>query len=249
MNQVRQESILELIKKKKVVSIAELQSFFSDVSFMTIHRDLDKLQAEGHIVKIRGGARLVSHKTEAIYEERTQEQIEGKRIIAKKAIPLIQKDSCVFLDSGTTIQTIVKGLPDMPLTIFTTSPVIALELRQLSEVSVNICGGKLNPATLSLSGFSTLKTLEEVNIDLAFIGVSGYSIASGFTCGQESEMMVKQKVIEKSKTSIVVFDHSKLNRLLPFTFANVDDIDKIITDLPLPDDFSQQLANAKAVII
>ena len=249
MNQIRQENILELITKKRVISINELQSLFPDVSFMTIHRDLAKLEQEGHIVKIRGGARLISHKTEALYEERTKEQVEGKRIIAEKAITLIQKDSCVFLDSGTTILAIVRSLPDIPLTIFTTSPGIAIELRHLSKVSINICGGKLNPSTVSLSGFSTLKTLEDINIDLAFLGVSGCSADSGFTCGQESEMMVKQKVIEKTKTAVVVFDHTKLNRLLPFTFATVDDIDRIITDEPLPEDFIYQIKEAKVALL
>ena len=249
MNQVRQASILELIEKKKVVAINEIQSLFPDVSFMTIHRDLAKLEQEGHIVKIRGGARLISHKTEAVYEERTHEQVEGKRIIAEKALPLIQKDSCIFLDSGTTILAIARSLLDIPLTIFTTSPGIAIELRDLSKIAINICGGKLNPSTLSLSGYNTLKTLEDVNIDLAFIGVSGCSADSGFTCGQESEMMVKQKVIEKTKTAVVVFDHTKLNRLLPFTFATIADIDMIITDQPLPEDFARQIKDAKVALL
>ena len=51
MNSIRQEQIRDYIEKNNVVTIKELQVLFPDVSLMTIHRDLDALEAAGDIVK------------------------------------------------------------------------------------------------------------------------------------------------------------------------------------------------------
>jgi len=230
MNFLRHEEILKLVQQQGLVLISDLKKRYPDVSLMTIHRDLDKLQEQGHLIK-------VSHKTELIYEERSNENIAAKKDIATKALTLIETNSCIFLDSGTTILEIVKQLPDINITIFTTAPHIALALRHLVKPTINLCGGNLNRQTLSLSGYNTLKMLDDINIDLAIIGVSGCSVDVGFTCGQESEMLVKQKAMEKAKTKVAVFDSSKLDKLLPFTFATVTDFNYLISDSTLPETF------------
>ena len=43
MNILRREQIKEFIKNRRIVSLKELAQQFSDVSVMTIHRDLDFL--------------------------------------------------------------------------------------------------------------------------------------------------------------------------------------------------------------
>ena len=54
MNKLRQERIKEYIENRNVVTIRQLQEQFSEVSLMTIHRDLDALVESGSIVKFRG---------------------------------------------------------------------------------------------------------------------------------------------------------------------------------------------------
>ena len=51
----RRKRILDLLNQQGVVQIKDL-SYSLDVSTMTIHRDLDKLAAEGRLHKVRGGA-------------------------------------------------------------------------------------------------------------------------------------------------------------------------------------------------
>ena len=45
MYNIRQENMKQFIEKQNVVSIRELQTLFPNVSLMTIHRDLDALEA------------------------------------------------------------------------------------------------------------------------------------------------------------------------------------------------------------
>ena len=51
----RQDRIAELILKQSFVAAKDLAELYG-VSLMTIHRDLDELEARGVLRKVRGGA-------------------------------------------------------------------------------------------------------------------------------------------------------------------------------------------------
>ncbi len=235
MNSIRLETIREFIEEHHVVTIKQLQALCPDVSLMTIHRDLDALEQSGDIVKVRGGARSVRHTGDLGYDVRLRENLTGKNIIARKALQLIQQGSTLFLDASTTNLMLARCLPDMDLHIFTTGPNIAIELCRLQNASITLCCGTMNRKNMALSGQNTLQMLDGINIDLAFIGVSGCSAETGFTCGTESDMLVKRRVIEKARTSVVMCDTDKFSRMMPYTFATLSDVDYLITDREVAD--------------
>ena len=237
------------IEKKNTVTIKELQALFPEVSLMTIHRDLDTLVDEGVIVKFRGGARSVVHKGDPEFNVRIGENNSGKFVIAQKAMELLQPHSSVFLDASTTNLMLAKSLPDINLNIITTGPSIALELCRLHNPVVTLCCGTINRKNLALFGQNTLEMLDKINIDLAFIGVSGCSLDAGFTCGTEGDMLVKRQVIQKARTSVVMCTHDKLKCLMPYTFANFSDVDYLITDTALPEAFQKAAMQAGLKII
>jgi len=237
MIKLRHERISSFIKEQEIVTIKQLQELCPEVSLMTIHRDLDALASAGELVKLRGGARTIIHSSDPAIVIREQENLAEKALIAQKALKFIHPNSSIFLDAGTTSMALAKIIPDIPLSIFTTGPNIAIELSRLAKPSIALCGGDLNKDNLTVSGYSTLEFLKNINIDLAFIGVSGCSVDNGLTCGKESEMMVKQLVINKARTSIVLCDYSKLTMLMPFTFAGIKDVDYIISDKSFPEAF------------
>lgn len=244
MNQIRLEQIKTYIELHNVVTIRQLQELFPNVSLMTIHRDLDALVNSGAIVKFRGGAKSIRHKGDPEFNVRMRENNNGKLVIAQKAMELIQPHSSVFLDASTSNLALAKCLPDINLNIFTTGPSIALELCRLHNPVVTLCCGTLNRKNLALSGQNTLEMLDNINIDLALIGVSGCSVEAGFTCGTEGDMLVKRKVIRKARTSVVMCTKDKLSCLMPYTFANFQDVDYLISDVPMPETFAQAAQNA-----
>ena len=234
MNTLRQLRIKEYIEHKSVASIKELHALFPEVSLMTIHRDLDVLERNGALVKVRGGAKAVRHSADLGFDIRLEENIDGKTVIAAKALQLIQPHSSVFLDAGTTNLILARKLPDVSLNIVTTGPNVAIELCHLSNPTVTLCCGTISRKNQALSGRNTLEMLERINIDTAFIGVSGCSAESGFTCGTEADMLVKQLVIQKARTSVIVCDQTKFSRLMPYTFASFADVDYLVCDGNIP---------------
>ena len=161
----------------------------------------------------------------------------------------LQPHSSVFLDASTTNLMLAKSIPDIHLNIVTTGPSIALELCRLHNPVVTLCCGTINRKNLALFGQNTLEMLDKINIDIAFIGVSGCSLDAGFTCGTEGDMLVKRQVIQKARTSVVMCTHDKLKCLMPYTFANFSDVDYMITDTQLPDPFQTAAAQAGLKII
>ncbi|MBE6963990.1 MAG: DeoR/GlpR transcriptional regulator [Ruminococcaceae bacterium] len=249
MNTIRQNRIQSYIEEKQVASIKELRELCPEVSLMTIHRDLDALERAGLVIKVRGGVKAVRHAGDPVFDVRMQENGSGKAIIAGKALELIRPHSTVFLDASTTGLILAQQLPDINLNIFTTAPNIALELCRLTNPSVSLCGGMLNRKNLALSGQNTLEMLDKINIDIAFVGVSGCSVDAGFTCGTEADMLVKRLVIRKARTSVILCDHAKLSRLMPYTFASLGDVDYVISDKPLPESFCAAAAAAGTTIL
>ena len=249
MNRIRQDRIKEYIEEKNVVTIKELQVLFPEVSLMTIHRDLDALEATGAVVKFRGGARSVRYAGDPEFNVRMQDNNSGKTLIARKAMELIQPHSSIFLDASTTNLTLARNLPDINLNIFTTGPSIALELCRLHNPVVTLCCGTMNRKNLALSGQNTLEMLEKINIDMAFIGVSGCSVDAGFTCGTEGDMLVKRLVIQKARTSVVRCTQEKLRCLMPYTFANIKDVDYLICDAPMPEPFLKAAKEHGTVVL
>ena len=248
MYSIRQEQMKEYIEQENVVTIKQLQNLFSNVSLMTIHRDLDALEKNGVIVKFRGGAKSVRHAGDLEFNVRMNANNMGKNTIARKALELLQPHTSVFFDASTTNLALARVLPDINLNIFTTGPGIALELCRLHNPVVGVCCGTVNRKNMALSGQNTLEMLDGINIDLAFIGVSGCSVEAGFTCGTESDMLVKRKVIQKARRSVIMCGRDKLSCLMPYTFATFEDIDYIISDEPMPEDFVRA-AQAAGVIM
>ena len=249
MYSIRQEQMREYIEQKNVVTINELRALFPNVSLMTIHRDLDAMERSGTVVKFRGGAKSVKLAGDPEFNVRMRENNAGKCIIAQKALELIQPHTSSFLDASTTNLALAKILPDINLNIVTTGPSIALELCRLHNPVVTVCCGTINRKNLALSGQNTLQMLDGINIDLAFIGVSGCSVDAGLTCGTEGDMLVKRMVIRKARTSVAMCGNEKFSCLMPYTFAQFSDVDCMICDAPVPETVAQAAKKAGVKIL
>lgn len=252
MPENRRKQIRDLLAEKPFVSLSELESMFPDVTSMTLRRDINLLEEKGELIKVRGGAKsmkFIKTSMEDEFGKRLFENPEGKSKIAEAAARLAAESRSVFLDSGTTALRLAAVLPDMQVTITTTSPHVALELAKKQRVMVNLVGGIINHDNLSVSGMQALRFIDDINIDLAFIVPSGCSPSSGFTCGNYSECELKRHIVEKARRVVVLMDRDKLDRCLPYTFCTPDDARTVITDGKLPAEYREYLAGGGANIM
>ncbi len=252
LNTIRRDAIKDILNTKGEVLLSELAEVFPDCSTMTLRRDLKYLEDNGFVKRIRGGAVALSRlsmSAEDVYSYRALDNIAAKKLIADKAANYIEHGRSLYLDSGTTIMQFAKNIPDDYITIITSGPNIALELIKKANPNVTLVGGQLNRNTISLSGASANIFLTSVNIDIAFMSASGFSLQNGFTGGTYSECELKRDVLARAAKVIVLMDSSKVGKSLPYTFGSFEDIDILISDDNLPDEIIAEATDKKVTIV
>ena len=235
----RREKIRALLLAKPYISYNELEELFPSVTGMTIRRDIDALEASGEVIKVRGGARsmkFITNRVDDTISARMTENVTSKDFIAKRASEYLETGRSIFIDSGTTLEHIVSYVPNERFIFTTTNPSLAVRLAEIGQPAVNIVGGRLDADYMSIYGPQAMRSIAETNIDIAFLSASGLSARSGCSGGNASECELKRAVAAKAQKTILLIDRSKVGKCLPYTFCELEDIDIIITDAPLPDD-------------
>lgn len=242
----RQQHILAIMEDGKgEVQLQELKQLFPDVSAMTLRRDLINLENEGYLIRTYGGAVSVKKVTNGVMEEdaysiRATENVDAKMKIAQKATPMVEKGRSVFFDAGSTLMCLARMIPDDNFSILTSGTNIALELVKKLRPSIVTLGGQVNRNSLSASGPYASSLLDNINVDLAFMSSSGFSLESGFTVGNIYECELKRKVAKRAQKVIMLMDTSKINKNLPFTYATLADIDIWVCEKQLPQEIEAE---------
>lgn len=233
-------NLKEFIDKNGKVTLHELECAFPNVSSMTIRRDLSRLEQENHVLKIPGGAVSVDsvlRAKEAEISERINSNPTEKVEIAEKAIKIIERNSCIFIDGGSTTTYFARALPDDNYYILTNAMVIAETILRKEKPTVSLLGGDLKRNNFITVGNTCLDFIDKVNIQTAVMTATGFiKDIGGFTCGNQAEGDVKKRVIEKADNVIMLLDSSKVNKKTPYTFAKLEDIDCMVVDDTFPQD-------------
>lgn len=248
----RRDAINQYIQSRGEVRLTELEERYPSVSTMTLRRDLETLERQGMIIRVRGGAKSLAHLSmikEAAYTQRQAENTSAKLSIADKAAALVEPGRSLYIDSGTTCMCFAQRLTDQNLFVLTPAPNIAIELAKHQNIKINMTGGQLNRDTLTLSGFNANEYVKSLNIDLAFIAASAFSLNSGFSCGDYYEAELKRLIIRKAQRVILLMDSTKINSGLPHTFARLNNIHTWITDGPLPEDVQKAARQAHVTLL
>lgn len=228
----RRHNLLSVIAERGRARISDLARLFN-VSEMTVHRDLQVLEAQGLVRKMHGGVALVGVQ-ETPYRERIVQQHPQKRAIAEAAVRLIRPGDTLYLSPGTTTTEIARRLPQKDLTIVTNSLPIAQELMHTTELEVILTGGSIRRHAEALVGPAAEASLAQMFIHLAFVGITGMDPVGGLTVYSETEARVLQAVLRASRKTILVADSSKWGRVMGPRVGALERVHGLISDTALP---------------
>ncbi|WP_455820787.1 DNA-binding transcriptional repressor YgbI [Pseudomonas cerasi] len=238
----RHQQILTLVQERGVVSIAELTERLA-VSHMTIRRDLQKLEEQGAVLLVSGGVRSTERlSSEPTHLDKTSMFSLEKQIIGAAAARHIPRNSCIYLDAGTTTLALARelGIRD-DLLIITNDFVIANFLIDTSQCRMIHTGGTLCRDNRSCVGDAAAQALRGLSVDIAFISASCWGMRGIFTPDEE-KIAVKRAVSEVSRKRVLLADSSKYNKIATFLALPLTQFDNIITDPHLPAAARQELA-------
>jgi DeoR/GlpR family transcriptional regulator of sugar metabolism len=229
----RQMLILEEVRRRGAVRVAELTELFS-VSDMTVRRDLDVLAAAGLVDKVHGGATMPGRLStdEPGFEAKSHRQLEEKEAIARAAAALVEPGQAIGLTAGTTTWRLAHHLLDVAdLTVVTNSIQAAnvLHRERRPDLTVILTGGVRTPSD-ALVGPVAVTTLRSLHIDVLFMGVHGITEDAGFTTPNILESETNEALVAAAARVVVVADHTKWGVRGLSKFANLDAAHVLVTD-------------------
>lgn len=228
----RHKIIEEHLKEKGSVMVSALCEELA-VTEETIRRDLEEMEQQKKLKRVRGGAYL-PHEFDREVPIQIRENIyqKEKDRIAKAALELIETNESIMLDSSTTAYQIAIRMKEArtKVTIITNSLKIC-QLMENSPYIKTICtGGVLRHSSDSFVGYNATESLKQYYADKAFVSCSTLTIQHGITDHSSREAELRKIMLNNAKDCYLVIDHTKFDTPSLYKIGDISDVQNIIVD-------------------
>ena len=247
----RHRQIVEQVRGAGRVLVAELAEHF-DVTPETIRRDLAALDRDGSLRKVHGGAIPAPALPETGVTQREHVNTSAKQAIARAALARLSPEpgTTLLVDAGTTAGALARLLPtEDDLTIITNSVLTAASLAAAGQTRVRILGGQLRGLTQAAVGSEAVEILSALRVDVALLGANGVSAAHGLSTPDPDEATVKRAMVRSARQVVALVDSTKIGQEHLVSFASLDDIDLLVTDVELPPALIDQLTTTETEVL
>ncbi|MES0868408.1 DeoR/GlpR family DNA-binding transcription regulator [Pseudovibrio sp. SCP19] len=251
INNQTQSEILEAVRKaggtSRIVSLARHLA----VSEETIRRNVKSLAKEGFLEKVHGGVRLLHEDNEeSDFHARMLERPAAKRKIAATVANMIEDESSLFLDVGSTTAFIADALKDHKrLMVVTNSVAVAYKLATRNENRVFMAGGELRAHDGGAFGATAASFFENFQTDYAILSAAAISSSKGIMLFDLEEAQISRTVMQHANCKIVAADSRKFTRTAPINVCDPTLIDTLVTEQKPTDTFYQSAESWNARVI
>ena len=224
--------ILSILESRGSITVTELMKELRS-SESTVRRDLNTLDEEGLLTKVRGGAiskRPFSTRDDEV-KLRRERNTDEKLTIGKYAASLIRKNDFVYVDAGTSTDLMLDYVTERGAVYVTNAVSHAMKLAGLG-CTVFLIGGEFKHTTEAIVGEEAIVSLEKYNFTKGFFGTNGITKKNGFTTPEVKEAMVKRKAMESCKSCYVLADESKFGEISAISFGDLEDATIITNKIP-----------------
>lgn len=225
----RQQRMAALIANRGSLTIADLSNYFG-ASAPTIRRDLALLEKAGLAARTHGGVMAPGGggALEPLFMEKLRLHQSLKTRIGTAASRHVADGQRILLDSGTTTLALATALAGRPLTIITMDLKVA-EIAATGDTEVHLIGGQVRNGYYSLVGAWSLAALSDMNCHTFFMAADAIDPA-GISNSTAEEAEVKRAAMSSVQRTVLLADHSKLDRQSIVPVCALDAIDLLITD-------------------
>ncbi len=237
----RHQEILKLLREKRFADVHALCAH-TKASEATLRRDLGKLDKQGLVKRVHGGAELLAPSSSLPLADpyREPEHMAAKVRIAKAAVAMIQDGEAVLIDSGSTTFQMCSYLEQRAITVLTNSFPIAEHLYHHSDNTVIIAPGELIRDHQAIYNPFGEDHFARYSIAKTFMGVQGLDHI-GATNVDPRVIQAEQQMLKLARQRIILADSSKFGKQGNLRLCNYEEIDCIITDERIDDATSQKL--------
>ena len=110
-------------------------------------------------------------------------------------------------------------------------------------------GGVARPQSYELTGPLATGVLEQVTLDIAFLGVDGIDAVAGATAHHEGEASINRLMAERAAQVVVTADSSKVGRRAFARICTAAEVDVLVTDTGIAPAEAARLADAGVKVV
>ncbi|PCJ10592.1 MAG: DeoR family transcriptional regulator [Rhodobacteraceae bacterium] len=245
----RQADILKLLDHQDRVEVEDLASRFA-VSLQTVRADLRDLSTRNALSRVHGGAVRTSSAANRIYANRRKQNAGGKRAMAALAADLIPDNCSLTLNIGTSTEQVARALSGhRGLTVLSNNINIINMMMGGQTKELILVGGTVRQSDGAIVGEDAVEFISRYKVDFAIIGASALDADGAIMDHDAREVSVARAILKNARTKVLICDGSKFQRSAPVRICAVSDLDVIITDQPVPDEFAQAAELAETRIL
>ncbi|MFD1938168.1 MULTISPECIES: DeoR/GlpR family DNA-binding transcription regulator [Nonomuraea] len=230
LQHLRHAEIMRRVRLSGATSVRDLASQLG-VSPSTIRRDLEVLDRDGTLKRVRGGALADMDTDDGLtFAEVAALDEQDKEAVAARAARIVRDGDVVLLDIGTTTMRLARHLRGRRITVVTSSLAVLDVLRADPEVELLLLGGMVRRTYHSLVGVLTEEALSQVVADRVFLGASGVRPDGQLVDTTLAEVPVKRAMIAAAGQVVLLVDRHKFPGTGALRVCGPDDIDVIVTN-------------------
>jgi DeoR/GlpR family transcriptional regulator of sugar metabolism len=226
----RQAWITQYILENGTLQVDDLAERLA-VSRMTIHRDLDELERQGVLRKVRNGATATpSSLFESDVRFRLTQQTLEKEAIARAALAYIEPGQAILLDEATTLLPLARRLPELaPLTVITNFLPILNALRHSKDIHLISLGGEYLPRFDTFTGWLCETSLAALHADLYLTSTTAVSRDIAYHPEQQI-VSAKRAMMACTSQHYLLLDHTKFGKTALHQVARLSEFEAVIVD-------------------
>ena len=220
--------IYELLKERGSVTVPYLKKRLY-VSEATLRRDLAKMEKQGLLTRVWGGAMLRTTEKDTPSFARRKSQPEEKKKIAALAAGLLHDSISIFVDSSTSCLPLIPYLAALrDLAVVTSSMQLAKLLTEETEAVVHLLGGQLSDGHI-MTGARAVEAARGYHTELMFFSCSGLN-ADGAWSIEPRVVEVNREAMKHTDRRILLCDSSKFGKTALWRLAELAETDLILSD-------------------
>ncbi|MFG1695164.1 DeoR/GlpR family DNA-binding transcription regulator [Nonomuraea sp. NPDC049309] len=230
LQRLRHAEIMRRVRDSGATSVRDLASQLG-VSPSTIRRDLEVLDRDGTLRRVRGGAlATVDADTDRPFSEVAAADEQDKEAVAARAAELVGDGDVVLLDIGTTTMRLARRLRGRRITVVTSSLAVLDVLRSDPAVELLLLGGMVRRPYHSLVGVLTEAALAQVVADRVFLGASGVRPDGQLVDTTLAEVPLKRAMIAAAGQVVLLADRHKFPGTGALRVCGPEDVDVLVTN-------------------
>jgi DeoR family glycerol-3-phosphate regulon repressor len=241
----RQKRILKWVENDGHVKADDMVSRF-EVTVQTIRRDLTMLESMRLLNRVHGGAKAINSTQNISYSDRQILNHQEKQRIARVIAQHIPNHSSLFINIGTTTETIAHELMQHEgLQIVTNNLHVATLMSQKADFRVIVTSGEVRATDGGIVGEATLDFIKQFKLDYGLIGISAIDDEGTLLDFDYREVKIAQAIIAHSRQVFLAADHSKFGRKAMVRLGSIAQADMFFTDRPPSHEILERMNNAE----